>query len=111
MELKEFVSSTLSQIAEGILEAQQHALKNNYTISPEPSRSQTMIADATLNGSLPGGTSPVEFDIALTTTSTQGAEARAKVVIFNASIGGNSVENSQSRIKFTIGVNWPTMSR
>lgn len=109
MEIKDFVSTTLTQIAEGILESQRHASLHGYTVSPKPTGVQEQ-ADKTLAPGIPGSSFRfVDFDIAVTSNSSQEAGAGANLHIASFRMGGNNTENSVSRVRFSVLVKWPIM--
>lgn len=110
MELKHFISETLSQLIEGITEAQKNVEESTAKISPNfsyTSRPELLL------GKTPDGTHviSVDFDIAIDVqegTKTQGGIGVVSG-IFNLGSAGESSANKQSmnKIKFSIPVALP----
>jgi len=116
MDLKEFVASSLTQIIEGIREAQQRGAASGAWVSPAGSEIPTRAGARTMV--TPDGLSylhDVEFDVAISVSDEQKAGAGAGIQIFGAKIGGDgsvAYQNAAvSRIQFTIPVVWPGDSR
>jgi len=96
MELKEFISETLKQLTEGIMEGHNHIVEHGLG-----------------DGVKDCYYLPVKFDIALTVTDEDKGTVGGKVGIANVfSVGGgkeNSYSNStQSRIQFELSVAFKT---
>lgn len=109
MELKDFVRDTITQIAEGILEAQEKAKnddgKYRYLVSPLQFYDcvKTDVAKQSNNEVV----EKVEFDVAVTTSLNASMSGEAKVLIANASLDGDLGKTNTSRIKFHVFVQWP----
>jgi hypothetical protein len=116
MDLKEFVVSSLTQIIEGIREAQQRAADSGAWVSPAGSEipkrdnAQKMVTPDGM-----GYLHDVDFDVALSVSDQGQAGAAAGLQIFGAKLGADGSVTSQntavSRIQFTIPVVWPGNSR
>lgn len=112
MDLKEFIGLALSDIVQGVLEAQQTLGKNGKYINPELSTQQGTHEEngnlVSIQGQL---VQTVEFDIAVTATKGTGTKGGIGVVagVFAlGSQGQSSAENSSvSRIKFSVPVTLP----
>jgi hypothetical protein len=114
MDLKDFVASSLTQIVEGVKMAQQATGASGAWINPATRFSKS---DETVNVA-PGISAyvhDVEFDVAVTVSDKQGADAGAKLEIFGAKIGGGgnvAYENQAvSRVAFSVPVVWPPSTR
>lgn len=99
MELKEFISRSFQDIAEGIIDAQERL---GHT-------------DAIINAFDQVKLRNIEFDIATTSsTGTEiGGEVSAKIVVAGIGAGGKKIksDSSISRIKFTIPVVLPNAKK
>ena len=117
MDLREFVKETLSQIVQGVKEAQALAASHGGEVSPDMSRQagSTFSASGFVHG--PNGTTVqfVAFDVALTVTEGTGTKGGIGVVtgMFNLGSAGESrAENSSlSRVKFGVPLSLPTSAR
>lgn len=109
MDLKTFVTETLTQIVEGVADA-----KSRLAEGGTGARINPVLRDSN-NSPHPSEAKPVEFDLALTVaqqsaeTSTAKGEAKAGIVsVFQARVGADleakSGTQSQevSRVKFTV---------
>lgn len=106
MNLKEFVSGSLTQIAEGIAEAQGKA-EGRYRISPRhipnaPEKNASVHIEHT-GDSL----ECVEFDIAVSTKSNIDGEGSMDFVVVDSSVQASLEKLHASRIKFQVYVAWP----
>ncbi|MDB5009197.1 MAG: hypothetical protein JWP45_3590 [Mucilaginibacter sp.] len=102
MELKAFVTETIKEIIEGVVEAQKQ-------IIPQLNH----VTDGFVQiGS--GAFSNIEFDISVTSSETEGLENKAGVFIKVLDIGhkNNSSNNSTSinKIRFSVPVAFPTQA-
>lgn len=86
MELKDFISNTLTQIAEGVQEAINKSANSNYLVNPSQQRV--------------GAAYAVHFDLSVETTK----EAGANIKILN----GAATEASFNRISFDVSMTYPT---
>ena len=115
MELKEFISDTISQISEGIIDAKTKCKKYGVIINPNV----TIGSDG--NFSIPKHPEHVtisrrvqllDMDIAITVQDSTENGANGKIGVSMLGIGGgikNSNANSQqSRIRFSIPVCFPS---
>lgn len=102
MELKLFVTETIKEIIEGVVEAQRQ-------IIPKLNYSKDGFAQI---GS--GAFSNIEFDISVTSSETEGNESKAGVFIKVIDLGvkNNSSNNNTStnKIRFTVPVSFPIQS-
>lgn len=100
MDLKDFVRDTLTQIIEGVTEAQSSTQEGTsvnpvgHGAVPSPSWGHTPIQD-------------VEFDVAVTTTEETGAGGG--ITVFGVGVGAkmSDLSSSVSRIKFRVPVAFP----
>jgi hypothetical protein len=96
MELDEFVRRTIEQVISGVGEACKHAKANGAEISGD-------------------SLTPIEFDVAVTTTEGSESKANAGIKVAWIGIGGEGksevTSSSVSRIKFSVLVGLPTTER
>lgn len=99
MELKEFISTTLKQVVEGVIDAQDYMKKEkiNAIISP----AGTYVKEKS-----------IDFDVAITvnesnSTSAGGGINVASIITAGGKKNSESTEQSISRVKFSVGVNLP----
>ena len=103
MDLKEFVQKTLTQIAEGVVAAQECAPKGagvNPRIQGSPQSDENLTSSGTR-------LQEVEFDVALTTTDSSSLGVGILIAVIG---GGGSAEESAtsvSRIKFSVPIELP----
>lgn len=96
MDLKTFVSATLTQIIEGVLNAQSELSIQGASVNPGPTG---------------GGWQVVEFDVAI--SATEGTETKAGIgvvsALLNAGASGKSNQEASafSRVKFSVPVKLP----
>ncbi|WP_068859711.1 hypothetical protein [Perlucidibaca aquatica] len=121
MDLKDFVASSLQQIAEGILEAGDALKDTNAVVNPAKIRVNSGDSQAygrTASNALANPDSEsrvvekVSFDVAVTVqegTETQ-AGIKVSVMSFGLGAGGqsNAASGSESRISFSIPMVFPT---
>ena len=116
MELKEFISSTLTQIADGVRDAQKHYSEIGGEVNPSNlARIQGNIlqgTESTYNGKAIMLCN-VHFDVALTSEKTSSGVGGIAVQLGGFSIGGKKngtdTDSSLNRISFDIPVKLPTM--
>ncbi len=108
MDLKTFIAESLTQIAEGIEEAQKSdsgaifSPRIDYTDKGRPRLAGGMVTYAP---------QMIEFDVAVTVTESDGEKGGGKIGVSFLNIGGemttSSENSSTSRIRFEIPVVWP----
>ena len=100
MELREFVKESLTQIIDGVRDAQQHAAGQGARVNPPPAQDN-----------LPKTIEPVDFDIAVITSERQGGQVGVGIFVGGIGIGGreqNEIsDNVTSRIQFSVQVELP----
>lgn len=116
MDLKSFVSETITQIVEGVDDAKTRvgdkAVVNapvvgsiKYDSTPGLARTEYSNSMAT---NAPNNASIIQFDVAVTATSEAGKEAGGKLAVSVISIGGGASSTTgtseTSRIKFSVPV-------
>jgi hypothetical protein len=115
MKLDQFISETLKSLIKGIKDAQDFAKQNGATINPEIenrelAKNANVIFFEDRDGAI--GVSIVDFDIAVTASSEQGADLGAGINVLSLNIGGNKnekqIEETISRIKFSVNVVLPS---
>ena len=110
MELKDFISETLSQLVDGILDAQKKVQPSGARIAPSTRNNldHKSIIGRT-NDKLP--VTAVDFEVLLDIQKGTGTKGRVGVVagIFNLGSQGESSKNSTTtnKIKFTVPVALP----
>jgi len=102
MELKMFVTETIKEIIEGVIDAQkQITSKLNHKVN-----GYVQIGSDKMDN--------IEFDISITSSETKGDETKGGVFIKVVDFGmkNNSSNNSSStnRIKFNVPVSFPTQT-
>ena len=112
MELKNFISQALTEIIQGVSDAQQVLGDNGKFINPELSTQQGDHEKHGKNVSIQGQlVEIVEFDVAV--TATEGTETKGGIGVVAGffaigSQGQSSSENSAvSRIKFSVPITLP----
>lgn len=102
MELREFVKMSLVEIVQGIKEANKE-LSTDGVVTADNNVFMLKYS----GGNKPEG-SPVEFDVAISTTSDQkaGAGASAKLYVVDINVNGSqsTVKEHVSRVKFSVFV-------
>lgn len=113
MELKEFISESLKQIIDGIIDAQAYAKDKHATINPEGLKydNQKNLIVHRASASLDYVPQIIDFDVIVTVS--EGEKAKASLGVFSGVLGlgtqaqiesGNIVAN---RIKFSVPVIFP----
>ena len=105
MELKTFVSETISQIVEGVVEAQERT-KNTGAIINSSHGAVVNYAKGINNAP-----QNMDFDVTVSveSSSSTGGKGKIQIAMFGAE-GGKTSDNkdaSVSRIKFSVPVCWP----
>jgi hypothetical protein len=112
MDLKEFISSSLTQIVEGIRDAQERSTGSGAWISPlgdnMPSRAGAQHISSV------GGyqyLDEVKFDVTISVTEEISGGAKGSLKIMSVAIGAGGEIASQhgavSRVQFAVPVVWP----
>jgi hypothetical protein len=111
MELKQFVTETLVQISEGIVEAQKQLKDKGSEAIINTNMTETDVGHL-VTGGLRRPVEYVEFDVAI--LANEGTETNAGIGLTVASLfkldaGGKSNESagSESRIKFKVPMSYP----
>lgn len=109
MDIKEFVSKTLTQITEGVIEAQE---KSGAKINPRLHGGESVISKK--NAYLTSWDSiaqPIDFDIAVVTENSENKDAGGSIKVVGINLGGGvetkSQESVTSRVKFQVLVEFP----
>lgn len=114
MELKDFVTATLTQIVEGVFAAQAVAHQHDARVGSMTSGISTAASSASLGMIFSEGSyvQIVEFDVALTVTDGTGTRGGIGVLggfVNLGSAGESKAETTAaSRVKFTVPVRLPT---
>ena len=112
MELKDFITQTLVSIVEGVKDAQlevdeHHAQINPYVLPDDVEDPE--ILGQTERGSTPR---PVEFDVLVTASQTEGEEGGAGIRVAGLGMGvrgeATTTTGHESRIKFKVPLVLPT---
>ena len=100
LDLKDFIVSAITQISEGVLEADDIIKEHGGLVNPgtHTKEDNEFIAPRTT----------LDFDIAVSASSSKGAEG--KISVLSASIGGGKTLASEtaSRLTFSLDVVLPT---
>ena len=119
IELKDFVAETLTQIIEGVKEAQEKAVEHGAMVNPnnvaiQPSSGRMEYAEGGW-GSHKRYPAIIEFDVAVTASQTDRVKGGVGVfaTFFGASVQGETEEADShvSRIKFTVPVFFPEQTK
>ena len=111
MDLRDFVSETLTQIVEGVKSAQSNAVDSGAKVNPKLSTSYEQAGKQGFLQTSEGYAQIVQFDVALTVT--EGSGTKGGIGVFAGAINlGNSgqskTENSSvSRVKFSVPLSLP----
>jgi hypothetical protein len=89
MDLKQFVSDSLTQISEGIKDAQSKAGTTGAWISPGGGGLPAGAEAIELGGAVSAYVHDVDFDVAVTVSADQTAGAGAGIKVFGARIGAD----------------------
>jgi hypothetical protein len=106
VELQEFIATSLTQIVNGVLEAQRAVRDSGALVSPQmrATHSTESIGPAEGHGGQP--VFRVEFDVAVTAMSGQGSKAGIGVMVGSLGLGAKghseSTSNRDSRLRFSI---------
>jgi hypothetical protein len=109
MDLKDFVSQTLTQIIQGVKAAQEAAKAHGAEINPSMSRSPAGAASKeTMSGKY---SRDVEFDVALTVTEGTGTKGGIGIVAGPFALGSTGQSTTQNssvtRVKFSVPLALP----
>lgn len=111
MELKEFITQTLININQGIIDAQKQTLESGLIINPKNIRKRDSNIYEVFNGGL-ATIQEIEFNVAVNVT--EGNDSKIAVGAFTGLLSGgasNSNQNNnstQTTIKFNIPVQFPS---
>jgi hypothetical protein len=104
MNIKEFVSDSLVQICEAVLDAQEKTSKSGARVNPYFRRAKPEEAAQV-----------VKFDLAVTVSQQANGKAGGEIKILGASLGGGgelaTSEQTISRIKFEIPIDLPRTTK
>lgn len=107
MELKDFVAATITGIAQGIQKAQEEAGKS-YRIAPRHTPGDKSKGNAhTAYGNISEALDCVEFDVAVTTSTSLEGAATAKIVVAEGNLNTQHEVTHLSRVRFQVYVDWP----
>lgn len=113
MELGEFVAETLTQIVEGVKEAQARAKDHGARVNPHPTTSAELAVKHGILIASGSAAQLVQFDVALTAkegTGTKGGIGVVAGVFALGSTGQSQAENSSvSRVKFSVPLVLPDL--
>lgn len=115
MELKDFISETIIQINQGLLEAQEKTKEYGTVINPpvRGKKEDTLFTYKDSNIFLANG---IEFDVCLVVEESQNSDKKGKLELAAGifKIGGqdkkseNSKNQEVNRVKFSIPILWGT---
>lgn len=117
MNLKEFITTTLVEIAEGVKDAQSHYSDLGGTVNPSSmakANEEFYFKNRTGNPNDRFYLSRIDFEIGLTDNS--GSESGGGIGVFLASVGIGANTKSQetissiTKVKFSVPVKLPTQS-
>jgi len=112
MDLKEFISETLSQIVSGVKGAQESAKRHGAEINPELfGNVQELAKEGIVQTNSGGSTTIVEFDVALTVTEGTGTKGGIGVFTGMVNLGSSGQSKSEnisvSRVQFKVPLALP----
>lgn len=112
MNLKDFVSETLSEIIEGVKNAKQAAVQSGAEINPEVwGDTKDIVRQGLMKMSGHKTVSIVDFDVAVTAIEGQGTKGGVGVFVGAIGLGSHGESNKEnstiSRIKFSVPVALP----
>lgn len=119
MNLSDFVETTIVEISEGILKASERLKDNNGEVNPEAydvEKGTTKQHGPEYNprGARGRVVHKIDFDVAVLVDDSEKINANAKLKILSVELGGGGESTSKSgtnsRIKFTIPVVYPSYS-
>jgi len=109
MELKDFIKETITQIVEGVVEAQEQINKHGAEINPKKVQFREAGQNNYYNSGKPQA---VEFDIGLTSIKKTGSSEGIGVFLGSVSLGKKNEEGDEhtaiSRIKFSLPLVLPS---
>ena len=111
MNLKDFVSETLSQIIDGVKLAQDHAKDAGAVVSPTDLMSPNPDATSLLSGPNAKPVQLIYFDVAVSTAHDKKAKGGAGLFVGPVTLGGQAQSGAASstvnRIKFSVPIILP----
>ena len=111
MELKDFVSETLSQIIQGVNDAKATANDNNATINPHLTSNHTEMSKQGILWASGQAAQIVKFDVALTVTEGTGTKGGIGIFAGAVNLGSSGESQSEntsvSRIQFSVPIVLP----
>ena len=114
MELKDFISETITQMMEGVKNAQEKAKEFGAIINPPCEYSKEYTISMRNNNGEYQRIQTVEFDVSLTSTSTSDTKKGISVAFAGIGLEGGKGNNEQNaivnRIKFAIPIALPNTS-
>ncbi len=112
IKLEDFVSETLRQIIQGVVNAQEHASKLSGSVSPSSARFRTDQGMQLYDLKDKSLIEKIEFNVAVTTTEGTATAGGVGVFVGPVSLGSkgesNSTNQSTSTIKFAVAVKFPS---
>ncbi len=112
MKLETFVSETIKQIVNGVVESQQSSQDTDAIICPE--RTLTSLPNSEILKTEKSGNlvQMIDFDIAVTTTEGKGTSGGVGVFVGPITLGSKGKSESSNvsvnRIKFSVPIVFPT---
>jgi hypothetical protein len=110
MELKNFVAESITQITEGILDAQNRLKDQWVRVNPKPHANATAVSPMLYTAENGAAVFPLAFDVAVSAEEIKGGGSFGiKVLNFGANIKTDSQQSSSrvSRVAFTIPIAYP----
>ncbi|HEY6644111.1 hypothetical protein [Povalibacter sp.] len=112
MNLRDFISETLTQIIGGVTDAQKAAVEMGGKVSPKLSGSTNYASDHGFLSAQGGSAQVVRFDVALTVKEGTGTKGGIGIVAGIVSLGStgqsNAESSSVSRVQFSVPVTLPS---
>ncbi len=121
MDLKDFVKSSLHQIAEGMIEANEALTGTDAIVNPadivvnsenSQAYARTLASNSTRDPNDSRIVEKVSFDVAVTVKEGKAKDAGIKVSVMSVGLGvggkSETSSGSESRIKFSVPMVFPT---
>lgn len=115
VELKDFISTTLTQLIDGIMNAQEYAKDKGAIVNPEDGFQSDLNKLSRLFGSDHRLVHIIEFDVAVTVAEDKQFKGGVGIVIPELSLGyqrkTDNLRSAVSRVQFSIPIVLPTQNQ
>jgi hypothetical protein len=108
MELQQFISGSIKQIIDGIIEAQEYAASKKTRVNPTSQINISNSKDITIDANTSEYVQLIDFDLAITTSESDKAKVGAGIYVVGIGLGSqlqaDISSGSISRLKFTVPI-------